>query len=507
MDNQEVSRQRKYKLSVFRCFIISKKSVYLRHSLNCQTAEKREWNMEKTDSSAKPAIVAKEFLKSFILVTVLFALWGFANDITNPMVAAFKKVFIEINNTQSSLVQFAFYGGYATMAIPAALFIRKFSYKSGILIGLALYSTGALLFLPAAITQNFYWFPVSLYILTFGLAFLETTANPYILSMGDPATATRRLNLAQAFNPMGSLLGMVVASKFVLKNLQAESYFNNLTAMLKSKGISDEAIPDAIKAYVALPANAVKYAAMKTHDIGIIRNPYVILGVVVAIIFFIFLFSKITAMHTTDHIHPIESAKRLFKNRAWVGGVIAQTFYVAAQITCWTYIIQYAGRNCGFVAEKAQDWNIVAMLIFLSSRFICTFLMKYLNANKLLTILAIAGAILTTLTILLQNQAGLVCLVGVSACMSLMFPTIYGIALDGLDEDAKLGSAGLIFAIVGGALMPMGAGWFIDQGTINIGFKILNGESAAFSLPLLSFIVITIFGWRTIVTSKKTQTA
>ena len=462
--------------------------------------------MEQSNSST-PVVVSKEYLKSFILVTTLFALWGFANDITNPMVAAFKKVFVEINNTQSSLVQFAFYGGYATMAIPAALFIRKYSYKLGILLGLALYSTGALLFLPAAITQNFYWFPVSLYILTFGLAFLETTANPYILSMGDPATATRRLNLAQAFNPMGSLLGMFVATQVVLGKLQAEDYFDKISAMLKAKGVSDEALPEAVKAYVALPANAAEYAAIKTGDIAIIRNPYVILGVVVAIIFFVFLFSKLPAKHKSDHIHPIESAKRLFKNRAWVGGVIAQTFYVAAQITCWTYIIQYATRNCGFTMKLAQKWNIVAMAIFLLSRFICTFLLKYFKPGKLLATLSVGGIILTAVTILTQNLTGLVCLVGVSACMSLMFPTIYGIALEGLDEDAKIGSAGLIFAIVGGALMPMGAGWFIDQGTINLGVAVLNGESAAFSLPLLSFIVIAIYGWRTEVTSNRKLTA
>jgi len=188
------------------------------------------------DHSAKPdaRVVSAQFVFPFVLTTTLFALWGFANDITNPMVAAFKAVFIEINNTQSSLVQFAFYGGYATMAIPAALFIQKFSYKSGILLGLALYSFGALLFLPAALTENFYWFPFSLYILTFGLAFLETTANPYILSMGDPATATRRLNLAQAFNPMGSLLGMLVASKLVLRNLRAERFFADITATLRA---------------------------------------------------------------------------------------------------------------------------------------------------------------------------------------------------------------------------------------------------------------------------------
>jgi FHS family L-fucose permease-like MFS transporter len=453
--------------------------------------------MTDRDAKAKIPVVSKDMLFPFILTTSLFALWGFVNDITNPMVAAFKAIFVEISNTESSLVQLAFYGGYATMAIPAALFIRKFSYKSGILLGLALYSFGALMFLPAAITENFFWFPVSLYILTFGLAFLETTANPYILSMGDPATATRRLNLAQAFNPMGSLLGMLVASKLVLRNLKAEKYFAQLTDTLRAQGVPPEKITDAIKDYVLSPAGQGEYAAIKTHDIAIIRNPYVILGLVVAVFFFIFLFSKIPTKARTDHIHPLESAKRLFRNRNWTGGVIAQTFYVAAQITCWTYIIQYAGRNCGFSAERAQDWNIAAMIIFLTSRFICTFLLKYLNASLLLALLAIAGAVLTTLTILLQNLTGLVCLVGISACMSLMFPTIYGIALDGLDEDAKIGSAGLIFAIVGGALMPMGAGWFIDQGSFNIGFTVLTGESAAFVLPLLSFVVIAAFGWIT----------
>ncbi len=451
--------------------------------------------MADTQAKAATRVIPPQFIFPFVLTTTLFALWGFANDITNPMVAAFKNIFVEINNTQSSLVQFAFYGGYATMAIPAALFIRKYSYKSGLLLGLALYSVGALMFLPAAITQNFYWFPVSLYILTFGLAFLETTANPYILSMGDPATATRRLNLAQAFNPMGSLLGMVVASKLVLRNLQAEKYFAAASEALRGQGVAKEALPEALKAYVADPANQASYAAMKTHDIAIIRDPYVILGLVVAVFFLVFLFSKIPAQGRTDHIHPLESAKRLFRNRNWVGGVVAQTFYVAAQITCWTYIIQYAGKNCGFTAERAQDWNIAAMLLFLSSRFICTFLLKYLNASRLLTVLAVAGGLLTALTILLQNVTGLVCLVGVSGCMSLMFPTIYGIALDGLDEDAKIGSAGLIFAIVGGALMPMGAGWFIDQGTLDLGCVRLTGESAAFLLPLLSFVVIAAFGW------------
>ena len=173
----------------------------------------------KNDNHNKSTIIPKQYIGAFILVTSLFALWGFANDITNPLVAAFKAVFDNLSNAQSSTIQFAFYGGYATMAIPAALFIQRYSYKAGILLGLALYATGALLFIPAANTMQFIWFPLSLYILTFGLAFLETTANPYILSMGDEETATQRLNLAQAFNPIGSLLGMYVASKLILAKL------------------------------------------------------------------------------------------------------------------------------------------------------------------------------------------------------------------------------------------------------------------------------------------------
>ena len=204
----------------------------------------------------KKPLVPKKYLLTFILITSLFALWGFANDITNPMVAAFQTV-MELSAAKASLVQFAFYGGYATMAIPAALFIRKYSYKSGILLGLGLYAFGALLFIPAAEYQQFSFFCLSLYILTFGLAFLETTANPFILSLGDKETSTRRLNMAQAFNPVGSLSGMAVASFLVLPFLQSDArdasgqtFFHTLSDMEK--------------------------AAIRLHDLAVIRNPYVI---------------------------------------------------------------------------------------------------------------------------------------------------------------------------------------------------------------------------------------
>jgi len=454
------------------------------------------------DSIENNPVVPKALLGTFVLVTSLFALWGFANDITNPLVAAFKSIFDDLSNAQSSLIQFAFYGGYATMAIPAALFIRKFSYKAGILLGLALYATGALLFIPAATTMQFIWFPISLYILTFGLAFLETTANPFILAMGDKKTATQRLNLAQAFNPIGSLLGMFTASKLILAKLSTTQFRNTeLAAHPEYNSLPAAAVNDKITAaYEAVKAaDPAVFARNQISDIAIIRNPYAILGAVVLVIFVVFAFKKMPVFsHRGEVLHPIETAKRLFKLPRWREGVVAQTFYVAAQITCWTFIIQYAMANVpGMTLSVAQNYNIAAMGLFLASRFICTFLLKYLSPGKLLMQLSIVAGILMLCTIFLQNYAGLLCLIGISGCMSLMFPTIYGIALDGLGEDAKLGSAGLVFAIVGGALMPLAMGGIMDMDSINLGFITLNSVSASFLMPFISFVVIAVFGYRT----------
>jgi MFS transporter, FHS family, L-fucose permease len=426
------------------------------------------------NTKTKAKVVSKELLVPFILITSLFSLWGFANDITNPMVAAFKTV-MEISTAKAALIQFAFYGGYATMAIPAALFVKRYSYKKGILVGLGLYALGALLFYPAAKYEVFEFFLLSLYILTFGLAFLETTANPYILSMGDEETATRRLNLAQSFNPMGSLLGMFVASNFILTSLQSD--------------IRD----DAGKLVFDTLSEAEK-VGIRTHDLAVIRDPYIILGFVVILMFLVIYFFKMPKRKDPDHtIHAMDTFRRLIANVKYREGVIAQVFYVAAQIMCWTFIIQYA-ENLGLTKAQAQNYNIIAMGIFLSSRFISTMLMKYLNSRLLLTAFAIGGFVLTLGVIFIQGMAGLYCLIGVSAFMSLMFPTIYGIALEGLGEDATLGAAGLVMAIVGGALMPPLQGAIIDLGTV-AGIPAVN---FSFILPLICFVVIAIYGYRTL---------
>lgn len=419
-------------------------------------------------------IVEKKYLGTFILITSLFALWGFANDITNPMVAAFQTV-MELSAFEASWVQFAFYGGYATMAIPAALFIRKFSYKSGILLGLGLYATGAFLFIPAAAMQNFLFFCLSLYILTFGLAFLETTANPFILSLGAKESSTRRLNLSQAFNPMGSLSGMAVASLIVLPSLMSdrrneagETIFHTLSTAEK--------------------------ADIRLHDLAIIRDPYVVLGIVVVIMFIIIAIKKMpkTAEEST-HDTTFNTLGRLWKNTVYREGVIAQMFYVAAQIMVWTFIIQYAD-NLGINKATAQNYNIIAMCMFLCSRFICTFLMRFVNSRLLLSVFGTGAMLCTIGTISIEGITGLYCLVGISAFMSLMFPTIYGIALENVEsQDTSLGAAFLVMAIVGGAIMPPLQGLIIDQGII-AGHPAVN---ISFILPLVCFLIITIYGYRT----------
>jgi len=558
-----------------------------------------------------PPVVPKKFLFAFILVTLLFPLWGFANDITNPMVAAFKKILL-LTNFQSSLVQGAFYGGYAFMAIPAALFIKKFSYKSGILVGLTLYSLAALFFPVAGMMMSFPAFLIAFFVMTCGLSFLETTSNPYILSMGDPATATRRLNLSQAFNPMGSLVGMFVAMTLILGNLVNVRYdaeiapdlaknaqeqisqivsskdsdaakwdkINelNLTSWVAksddiAKGLKEnspikwDAILSATKTTherlaKALPVvendkttDSEKWAALKSQqltstlkpadlekietllsknkeidwansgvldgspneeqarrliaqmdtskwtgiqkqELEVLQGPYFAIGIVVAIFLVIFIFSKLPASHAEEDksLHLAPTLKRLFGNSNYVFGVVAQAFYVGAQIMCWTYIIQYAGNELGMRPSTAQGYNIVAMIVFVSSRFICTFLLKYVSPGSLLAALATGGAAFVAGAIFIPGMTGLYSLMAVSACMSLMFPTIYGIALDGLGDDAKLGAAGLILAIGGGCAMPLFQGKIMDMDAFNLGSYALSSTRASFVLPFICFIVIVLYG-------------
>ena len=426
----------------------------------------------------KESIVSKDgvsYLGPFILITACFALWGFANDITNPMVKAFSKIF-RMSVTDGTLVQVAFYGGYFAMAVPAAMFIRKYTYKAGVLLGLGLYALGALSFFPAKLTGDYHPFLLAYFIMTCGLSFLETSCNPYILSMGTEETATRRLNLAQAFNPIGSLMGMYVAMNFIQNKLHP--------------------MDTAERAQLS----QAEFEAVRDSDLSVLIAPYLVIGVV---IFIMLLVIRATRMprnaDQSTSIDFIPTLKRIFTLKRYRYGVLTQFFYVGAQIMCWTFVIQYGTHlftSQGMEEQAAevlsQKYNIVAMIIFCVSRFICTFILRYVKPGKLLMVLAVVALILTGGVIFcVESIWGMYCLVGVSACMSLMFPTIYGIALKGMGDDAKFGAAGLIMAILGGSVLPPLQAFIIDCKTL-FGMPAVN---VSFILPFICFVVIVIYGY------------
>ena len=417
------------------------------------------------------------FVVPFIFITACFALWGFANDITNPMVKAFSKIF-RMSVTDGALVQVAFYGGYFAMAFPAAMFVRRYSYKAGVLLGLGLYAAGAFAFYPAMLTGLYYPFLIAYFLLTCGLSFLETSCNPFILAMGPESTATQRLNLAQAFNPIGSLCGMWVAMTFIQARLHP----------LDSGGralLGDE-----------------EFAAIRDADLWVLVQPYLLVGAVIAVMFVVIAMLRIPADGETrdGHFSIGPTLRRLIRQPKYREGVVAQFFYVGAQIMCWTFIIQYGtrvfmaeGMSEGAAEVLSQKYNIAAMVIFCASRFVCTYLLRFINPGRLLGVLAAAAGLLTVGVIFLDGRPGLYCLVAVSACMSLMFPTIYGIALDRLGDDAKFGAAGLIMAILGGSVLPPVQAGIIDCGSIG-GMPAVN---VSFVLPLICFVVVCLYGFRT----------
>ncbi|APA00558.1 L-fucose:H+ symporter permease [Flavobacterium commune] len=431
--------------------------------------------------SKKIPVVSKEYVFQFIIITILFALWGIANDLTTPMVSTFKKVMPELSNTQASLVQFAFYFGYFFMALPAALFIRKYSYKSGIIVGLILYAAGAFLFYPAAHYQSYNFFLLSLWVITCGLAFLETTSNPLILFLGNKETATQRLNLAQAFNPIGAITGLVMAQFLVIKEIKSDDYSTDAFNALSSSEL----------------------ASIRENDLGIISIPYIGLGLFVLLILVIICLTKMPKTAHEDKMSIGDSFKKLLANKNYKHGVIAQAFYVGAQIMCWTFIFQYVDNiNMNLGLElTATYYNIGAMLLFLSGRWLGTALMKNTNPSKILMYFGLGGVLCSAGAIVLQGIPGLISLISISVFMSIMFPTIYGIALKDMGDEAKIGSAGLVMAIVGGALMPVLQGSILDWGGSGfsdiqiLGF--IPEVNFSFILPLICLAVVAHYGYAT----------
>jgi FHS family L-fucose permease-like MFS transporter len=391
--------------------------------------------------------VEKKYLVPFILVTSLFLLWGIANNMTDTLLSAFKKI-MSMSDTQTSLIQLAFYGSYFCFALPAAIFIRKKSYKSGVILGLALYAAGAILFLPAAKAASYGFYLMAIYILAGGCSVLETTANPYILAMGAPETATRRLNVAQAFNPLGSITGILLSKYFILKDISLYS----------------------------------------------VSGTYMTLGLVLIAILIVMLFARMPEGRDDGAADSLGATfRRLLKNRRYAFGVVAQFFYVGAQIGVWSFTIRLVMQELGIVEAQGATLYLISIICFSVARFLFTWLMKYFRPARLLLFAAAADIVLSLLVVVLGGTGWpcVIALIAVSFFMSLMFPTIYGLALDGVEDpaqggyagDAKIGASGLIMAILGGALITPLQAMVSDAFGINL----------AYLVPLVCFAVV--FGY------------
>lgn len=380
----------------------------------------------------------KKHLLPFALVSILFLLWGLANNMTDTLLAAFKKV-MQMSDSQTSLIQFAFYGSYFCFALPAALFIRKISYKAGIILGLMLYAGGAILFLPAAKTESYLFYLVAIYILAGGCSVLETTANPYILSMGSPETATRRLNIAQSLNPIGSIMGIILSKQFILRDISLNS----------------------------------------------ISETYMGLGLVLLAIMIIMLMSRMPEGKDEEKGCISVSFKRLIKNKRYTWGIVAQFFYVGAQIGVWSFTIRLVMQELNIEEANAATYYLASIICFCLARFFFTWLMKFYHPAKLMAFASAVDVALCLVVILMSGSGmtAVIALVLISFFMSLQFPTIYGIALEGMNEDAKIGASGLIMAILGGALITPLQGYISD----------VFGISMSYAVPLLCFVVVLCY--------------
>ena len=409
------------------------------------------------------ALVYPSLKVPFILLVTCFAAWGTAANLSEVMVSVFRRIF-ELSNFQSALVTFAYYGAYFLLAVPAALINKRFGYKVGVLVGLGLAAVGGFMFLPASWLLTYGAFLAALFLLAAGLSILETSANPFAIAMGPEETSTRRLNLAQAFNPVGTNLGVMLGAIIVLPRLTSEEQRASL--------------------------EGVALQQAKEQDISLVLVPYLAIATVLVIIWFLIFFRKMENPleiheHEVGGAHPHAEKGvlgRLLQNRHYSFGVAAQFFNIAAQVATWSFTLQYASEVVGLSGYGPGIALQTSLIVFLISRFVMFWLMGKFRPTRLLAIMATAGVILALVAVLSQNMLGLVAVIAISACISLMFPTIYGVALHGLGDDTKFGAAGLVMAILGGALVPPVHGLVVDAsgGNQAIGFLIV-----AFSLAVV----------------------
>ncbi len=402
-------------------------------------------------------VIEQKYRLPFILITTMFLLWGLANNMTDTLLAAFKRI-MDMSDTQTSFIQMAYYGAYFFIALPAALYIRKHSYKSGIILGLLLYACGAILFLPAAKAASYAFYLIAIYIMAAGCSVLETTSNPYIMSMGSPETATRRLNIAQSFNPIGSITGILMSKYFILQDISLYS----------------------------------------------VSGTYMSLGLVLLAILIIMLFSHMPEGQDTDRHGQLSlTFRRLFRNKKYLYGIIAQFFYVGAQTCVWSFTIRIVMKELNWRESEAATIYLISIIAFCVSRFAFTALMKFFSPSSLLLAASIMS-IVSSVAVVAATGTGwllVIFLIAVSIFMSLMFPTIYGLALADIENpekggcagDTKIGASGLIMAILGGAVLTPLQGIISDTWGINISYMV----------PAICFAVILSYSLYVIRTEKR----
>ncbi len=410
----------------------------------------------------------KSYLFPLILVTSLFFFWGFIHNLDPVLIPHLKKVF-KLTDLETAFVDFSVFIAYFTMALPAGYFMRKFGYKNGIILGLTFFAIGSLLFLPAADTRQYIYFLGALFIIACGLAFLETAANPYVTILGPPETATQRLNFSQSFNGLAAFLAPVVGGKFIL------SAHNYSEAQLNSMS------PAAKQAYLVAEASSVK-------------GPYLTLGIAIILIAIMVIFTKLPDIKDNKEEIETSSIKHTLRHRHLVWAIIAQFFYVGAQVCVISFFIRFITTSAGITDKEASLYSGAAGAAFLAGRFFGTIVMRYVAPNRLLMLYAFFSALLTLAAIFLHGFITVYALIGVAFFMSIMFPTIFSFGIAGLGKDTKLASSLIVMSIVGGAVLPLGLGYISDvTGNIQYGYTV----------PFLCFLVILFYGrktWKPVVT-------
>ncbi len=393
-----------------------------------------------------------QYILPFALIVSLFFMWGIASSLNDILIKQFKKSF-ELTDFQSGLIQTAYYFGYFLLAIPAARIMRRYGYKTGIIIGLILFSIGAFLFYPAADARVYGFFLTALFIIASGCSFLETAANPYVTVLGPPESSERRLNFAQAFNPLGTIVAAVIGRNFIFSGIEyTKSQLNQMT-------------PQHLHAYLATETRSV-------------QMPYLVIGVVVLVWAFLFFITKFPEVH--EIAYDEEGTKGggrllgLLHYRHFVLGVIAQFFYVGAQVCTWSYLIRYTQYSIPGTPEKtAADYLTITLVAFLIGRFTGTWLMNKIRPQKLMAIFAVANVLLSFMGIIGPGFIGLVPLIISSFFMSVMFPTIFALGIKGIGDHTKLGASLMVMSIIGGAVLTPLMGLISVYINIKVGFSIV----------------------------------